>query len=97
MAPLYEFPPGEVKVVDTDFGLSAEVFNVDGSFYAIQDMCSQEAEILSWGQVEGLEVICLRHGARFSLERGEALTAPACEPVSTYPVWVEAGMDQVEE
>jgi len=34
-------------------------------------------------------VICPRHGARFSIRTGEALTAPACEPTATFPVKVE--------
>ena len=46
--------------------------------------------------VEGEEVICPRHGARFSLVTGAALTPPAYEPVATFPVRVEEGVVQVD-
>jgi 3-phenylpropionate/trans-cinnamate dioxygenase ferredoxin subunit len=45
--------------------------------------------------VEGEEVVCPRHGARFSLASGAALSPPAYEPVATFPVRVENGIVQV--
>ncbi len=41
-------------------------------------------------------MICPRHGANFDLRSGRALTLPAYEPVSVYPVRVEDGMIKVE-
>jgi len=67
-----------------------------GRYHAIEDLCSHEAEALSWGVVEGEEVICPRHGARFSLVTGAALTPPAYEPVAVFPVRVEEGVVQVD-
>lgn len=91
-----DLPPGEVKVVDSDDGRPIAVFNVGGRFYAIEDRCSHEDESLSWGMVEGEQVICPRHGARFSLATGAALTPPAYEPVATFPVRTVDGMVQVD-
>lgn len=95
VAAVEEFPMGSVRVVDLDDGRQVAVFNVAGCFRAIEDMCSHEAENLSWGTVEGEEVVCPRHGARFSLATGAALSPPAYEPVATFPVRVEGGIVQI--
>jgi 3-phenylpropionate/trans-cinnamate dioxygenase ferredoxin subunit len=47
--------------------------------------------------VEGDEVVCPRHGARFCIKTGAALTAPAYEPVVTFPVRVQDGVIQVQD
>lgn len=94
VAPLGEFPPGSVRTLNVG-RYAVAVFNVGGSFYAIEDVCSHEAETLSDGVVDGGEIVCPRHGARFSLATGEALEPPAVEPVSTFPVRVENGIVQV--
>lgn len=94
VARLDAFPPGTVRAVDVD-GRPLAVFNVDGHFHAIEDMCTHEAQALSEGDIDGDVVICPLHGARFSILTGEALTPPAYEPVPTFPVRIEAGMVQV--
>ena len=89
-----DFPPGTVRTVDIE-GTPIAVFNVAGRYFAIEDVCTHEAETLSEGEVEGTEIVCPRHGARFSLVTGAALSAPAYEPVATFPVRIEGGMVQV--
>ena len=89
-----EFAPGDYRVVDIDDALVA-VFNIDGEFYAIEDVCTHDYETLTGGCIEGCEIVCPRHGARFNIKTGEALTPPAYEPVATLPVRVEDGMVQV--
>jgi 3-phenylpropionate/trans-cinnamate dioxygenase ferredoxin component len=89
-----DLPPGTSCTVDVD-DVSILVANVDGRYYAIEDVCSHEEEILSTGTLEGCEITCPRHGARFSVITGEALSAPAYEPVATFPVRIEGGMVQV--
>lgn len=89
-----DFPPGTHRTVDAG-GTSIAVFNVGGEYYAIENRCSHEAETLSEGSVSGLEIACPRHQARFSLESGAALSPPAYEPVSTFPVRIAEGMVQV--
>ncbi|HQT27571.1 MAG TPA: nitrite reductase (NAD(P)H) small subunit, partial [Burkholderiales bacterium] len=49
------------------------------------------------GCVEGDEVVCPRHGAHFSIRTGEALSAPAYEPISIFPVRIEDGIVQVRD
>lgn len=96
VAAVSEFPAGTVRVVALDDGREVAVFNVGGRYYAIEDRCSHEDECLSWGVTEGEEIICPRHGARFSLVTGAPLSPPAYEPVATFALRVEAGMVQVD-
>jgi len=91
-----ELAPGEWRVVDVN-DTQIAVFNLDGRFYAIADVCTHDAGQLTGGTVEGDEIVCPRHGARFSIRTGAALTAPAYEPTDTFPVRVEAGQIQVRD
>ena len=89
--------PGEHVVVYLEDDTRVAVFNVDGEFYSIQDACTHDfAEMCEDGEVEGCEIICPRHGARFDLKTGEALTPPAYEPVDTFATRVEDGRLQVK-
>lgn len=70
-------------------GTSVAIYNVDGDFFAIEDVCTHDGAILSGCPLEGDEVVCPRHGARFSVKTGEALSAPAWEATTTFPVKIE--------
>lgn len=94
VAPADDFPPGSFRTVDAD-GVPIAIFNVSGNYYAIEDVCTHEAETLSDGEVEGEEIVCPRHGAHFCLATGKALSPPAYEPVATFPVRIEGGMVKV--
>ncbi|MFA7095614.1 MAG: non-heme iron oxygenase ferredoxin subunit [Gammaproteobacteria bacterium] len=96
VASVGEFAPGTWRVVDID-GAMIAVFNLDGEYYAIDAVCTHEYEMLTEGEVEGDEIVCPRHSARFNIKTGEALTPPAYEPVATFPVRVENGRVQVRD
>ena len=96
VCPASSLEPGTYKVVEVD-DVEVAVFNVDGEFHAIEDICTHDYETLTGGCIEGHEIICPRHGARFNIKTGEALTPPAYEPVATLPVRVENGMVQVKD
>ncbi len=96
VAPEGELAPGQFRVVDVN-DTQIAVFNLGGQFYAIADVCTHDAGQLTGGTVEGDEIVCPRHGARFSIRTGAALTAPAYEPTDTFPVRVEAGQIQVRD
>jgi len=96
VAAVADFLPGSYRPVEVD-GVAIAVFNVDGHYYAIEDVCSHEAETLSNGTLTGLEITCPRHAARFSLVTGEALSPPAYEPVAIFPVRLENGRVQVRD
>jgi len=96
VARVEDFPSGTVRTVQIE-GTPIAVFNLNGHYYAIEDLCSHEAETLSDGEVAGEEIICPRHGAHFSIPTGAALSPPAHEPVATLPVRVEDGMVMVKD
>ena len=96
VAPQDEFPPGGWRSLDVD-GARIAVFNVGGAYHAIEDVCTHDGGILTGGSIEGDEVVCPRHGARFSMISGAALTPPAYEAVAIFPVRVEHGVVQVRD
>jgi len=91
-----ELQPGQWRTVDVD-GARVVVFNLDGEYYAIEDVCTHDGGQLTGGHVEGDEIVCPRHGARFCIRTGVALTAPAYEPTYKFPVRVENGEIQVRD
>lgn len=91
-----ELAPGAWRRVDAD-GTAIVVFNLEGEYYAIEDVCTHDGGQLTGGTVEGAQIVCPRHGARFCIRTGEALTAPAYEPTATFPVRIEAGEIQVRD
>jgi 3-phenylpropionate/trans-cinnamate dioxygenase ferredoxin subunit len=74
---------------------SVVVFNIGGEFFAIADLCTHDMGALGEGEVEDHEIICPRHGARFDLRTGEALTLPAVQDVPSYPVRVVDGVLEI--
>ncbi len=91
-----ELAPGQWRTVDVD-GAQVAVFNLDGEYYAIEDVCTHDGGQLTGGSVEGAEIVCPRHGARFCIRTGEALGAPAYEPTTIFPVRIENGELQVRD
>lgn len=94
VGPADAIPPGDYAQVEVDDRFVA-VFNVNGQFLAVEDVCTHDGGGLAGGVVEGDVVICPRHGARFCLRTGAALTAPAYEPVATYATRVVNGIVEV--
>jgi len=82
--------PGEMTTAwDGDTAIA--VFNHDGAFYALEDRCSHEDFELSAGAFDPAtgSIECVLHGARFDIQDGRALCAPAYEPVAKFPVKVD--------
>jgi len=90
-----DLAPGEFEVLELDECVAA-LFNLDGMYYAIEDICTHDNEELTGGPIAGDQIICPRHGARFCIRTGKALTAPAYEAVATFPTRVQDGMIQVQ-
>jgi 3-phenylpropionate/trans-cinnamate dioxygenase ferredoxin subunit len=65
------------------------LFNHEGEYYALDDMCSHAEASLSEGDVYDCKVECPLHGAEFDLKTGDAVTLPATKPVNKYKVDVE--------
>ena len=90
-----DVPAGEGRAFDAGDKRVA-VFNLDGSFYAIDDACPHAGASLAEGYVEGDKVGCPWHYAEFELATGNHVNAPATCGVKTYPVTVEDGKLMVE-
>jgi 3-phenylpropionate/trans-cinnamate dioxygenase ferredoxin component len=60
-------------------------------YFAVEDVCTHDGSELTGGGVEGDEIICPRHGARFSLRTGEALSPPAYEPIRVFATKIDGG------
>lgn len=96
VADLDEIPPGGSKLVEVDM-VRVALFNLKGEIYAIEDVCTHDGGPLVEGTiVDGCEVQCPRHGARFDIRTGAAVRFPAFEPTKTYAVRVE-GQDVLME
>jgi NAD(P)H-dependent nitrite reductase small subunit len=65
------------------------VFRVGDEFFATDDTCTHAKFSLSEGYIEGDEVVCALHEARFCLRTGRVLSPPATVPLRTYPVKIE--------
>jgi 3-phenylpropionate/trans-cinnamate dioxygenase ferredoxin subunit len=65
-------------------GFRVRVARVNGTLYAFEDRCTHDDSPFDDAPIEGCEIICPRHGARFSLRSGEALTPPAYEPLRIF-------------
>ena len=96
VCPLEELPPGEVRIVRAG-EIAIGVYNAGGELYAIEDRCSHDDGPLAEGdwEPEELVAICPRHGSRFDIRTGKALSLPAYLPVETFPVKVVDGVVKV--
>jgi len=83
-------PAGQLKAVDAN-GTAVVLANVDGTICALRDQCSHEEYPLSDGELDGQDVVCMYHGARFDACTGARKALPAVRPVKSYPVEVRDG------
>ena len=90
VAAVADVAPGTTLSVEVA-GAGVLLCNVDGTIYAIEDVCTHDGGELTGGVIQGREVECPRHGARFDITTGAALTPPAYEPTAKFPVKTEDG------
>lgn len=62
-----------------------------GQFYALDDVCTHDGGPLGEGTLDGHTITCPRHGARFDIRTGKALSMPATQPTTVHDVRVENG------
>lgn len=87
VAQVGDIPKGAIKVVKTKQQRLA-LSNVNGNYFAIEDICTHDGGPLGEGQLEETYVECPRHGARFDVTTGQVVTLPAIIPVKTFPTKV---------
>lgn len=81
-------PPGKTKKFTTDNG-NILLANVDGTVYAVDDMCTHEDSSLSLGCLKGELISCTLHGSRFNVRTGEPMEEPATEALQCYKVRIQ--------
>jgi nitrite reductase (NADH) small subunit len=95
VAAVQDVPPGTAKQAKVG-GKTLALFNVAGTFYAIDDTCPHRGAPLSEGAVEGHEVTCPWHAANFDVTSGAHLSPPARKDVACYKVQVIGDEVQVD-
>jgi 3-phenylpropionate/trans-cinnamate dioxygenase ferredoxin component len=95
VAAVGEVTPGKAKQVVVN-GRTLGLYNVNGTFYAIDDTCPHRGAPLSEGECEGPVVVCPWHGAQFDVTSGSHLSPPAPRGVTSYKVQVVGDEVQVD-
>jgi nitrite reductase/ring-hydroxylating ferredoxin subunit len=90
-----EVAPGHSHLVVLK-GKEIVLFNIEGKFFALDNLCTHEEGPLSEGEIEGHEVTCPWHGAKFDIRTGEVLCDPAYEAVGRHNVRVTGSDIEVE-
>lgn len=88
VAKLSEIPDPGRMVVDVDDQLVV-LLHVGGEVFAIDDVCTHDGGPLSEGDLDDHTIACPRHGAKFDIRTGAALTMPATRPTKMHQVKVE--------
>ena len=91
IAHINDIQPLQMKVFQID-DEEVCVVNVDGKYYAINNICTHEGGPLADGNLEGYEVECPWHGSKFDVRTGEVTNPPASEPEPTYEVKVDGNI-----
>jgi nitrite reductase (NADH) small subunit len=95
VAAVQEVPPGKAKQIKVN-GRTLALFNVSGTFHAIDDTCPHRGAPLWEGDLAGNEVTCPWHGACFNVTSGVHLSPPAQSDVIAYKVQVVGDQVQVD-
>jgi nitrite reductase/ring-hydroxylating ferredoxin subunit/metal-sulfur cluster biosynthetic enzyme len=90
VAAVTEIPDPGKMLVEVD-GEMVAVFHVDGQFYALDDVCTHDGGPLADGELRDHKIACPRHGAKFDIRTGAALSMPAVRPTRAHEVKVEDG------
>ena len=95
VAEVGDLGPGTARLVEIG-GNEIALFNVDGTFYAIDNTCAHMGGPLADGEIEGDVVTCPWHRATYNVRTGEVLGPPAPTSVATYTVRVQGSDIEVD-
>lgn len=82
--------PGEKRVVEIA-GREILVCRTTTGYFALAARCSHAAWPLADEPVEGSQIVCTLHGARFDMRDGCPVAGPARKPLATYPIELRDG------
>jgi nitrite reductase (NADH) small subunit/3-phenylpropionate/trans-cinnamate dioxygenase ferredoxin subunit len=86
-----DVPPGRGATVELKDGTELALYNVGGSFYAVENFCPHRGAPLAEGQLRGTTIRCNWHGWRFDLQTGQCLGRPNAPSLEAYEVRIEDG------
>ncbi|MDX1928768.1 MAG: non-heme iron oxygenase ferredoxin subunit [Pirellulaceae bacterium] len=69
------------------------IVHLDGAYFCIDDVCTHDGGTLGDGEIDGHCLVCPRHGAKFDVRNGDAITMPATEATASHEVRIEG--DQI--
>ena len=72
-------------------GRDLAIYQVEGQFFATDNICTHGQARLCEGFLDGFEIECPHHQGKFDVRDGRATCEPATEAVRSYPVRVEGG------
>jgi nitrite reductase/ring-hydroxylating ferredoxin subunit/uncharacterized membrane protein len=89
-----ELPDDVPAGVQAD-GRQVLLYRHDGTLYALDNLCSHAAGLLSRGSVEGLTVTCPLHGSQYCLADGSVRRGPSHQPQPVIRTRVRNGWIEV--
>lgn len=95
IAKIGDIPPGATKAFEVGERVVV-LCNVKGEYFALDDVCTHDEGSFGDGILDGCEIECPRHGARFDVRTGEVTSLPAIVPVDVFTVRVEGEDIEVE-
>ena len=87
---LSELNPGSPRTIELDDHFVVLVL-LDDEVYCIDDVCTHDGGTLGDGEVDDHCLVCPRHGAKFDIRTGEAVTMPATEATASHEVKIVDG------
>ena len=84
-----QVPPGTGTVVEAN-GRTLALFNVDGTFYALDNTCLHRGGPVGEGDLDGTIVTCPWHGFQYDVTTGRNVFDPEVG-LQSFPVRVEDG------
>lgn len=86
LCPAARVAPETVVRVDLAEGPCVAVYNLDGAYYATDDVCTHGDASLAEGVVDGTSIMCPYHGGTFDIRTGEPTGPPCIVPLRTFRV-----------
>ena len=93
VADLSDLAPGNAMEVDVE-GKSVALFNIEGTVYALDNLCMHKGGPLGEGELENDVITCPWHSWQYNVKTGENVMQPGVK-MATYPVRIEGGSIQV--
>jgi NAD(P)H-dependent nitrite reductase small subunit len=84
-----ELAPGQARSVVLN-GTNVALFNIQGTFHAIENRCAHRAGPLAEGFISGHVVFCPWHDWQYDVRNGHCITAPGFQ-VRSFPVSLRDG------